>query len=83
MQKTALNQSHHEMSAKMVDFAGWELPILFSSVLEEHNAVRTSSGVFDVSHMGQFFVEGKDSELFLSNLTTWDFSNLSIGKCRY
>ena len=83
MQKTALNQSHHEMGAKMVNFAGWEMPILFSSVLKEHNAVRTSSGVFDVSHMGQFFVDGKDSESFLSNLTTWDFSNLSIGKCRY
>ena len=83
LQKTALNHLHHEAGAKIVDFAGWEMPILFSSVLDEYKSVRTSSGVFDVSHMGQFFVEGKDSELFLSNLTTWDFSKLSIGKCRY
>ena len=67
----------------MVDFAGWEMPILFSSIIGEHNSVRNSSGVFDVSHMGQFFVDGKDSELFLSKLTTWDFSNLPVGKCRY
>ena len=71
------------MNAKMVDFAGWEMPILFSSVLEEHNSVRNSSGIFDVSHMGQFFVKGKDSEIFLSKVTTWDFSNLSVGRCRY
>tara|TARA_Y100000588_G_C14254758_1_gene924939 strand:+ start:314 stop:1348 length:1035 start_codon:yes stop_codon:yes gene_type:complete len=82
-QKTALNQMHHKMNAKMVDFAGWEMPILFSSVLEEHNSVRNSSGIFDVSHMGQFFVKGKDSEIFLSKVTTWDFSNLSVGRCRY
>ena len=58
MKKTALNQIHHDMGAKMVDFVGFEMPVQFEGINIEHETVRKKVGVFDVSHMGEFWVEG-------------------------
>jgi len=62
MKKTALNNIHHEAGAKMVPFAGYEMPVVYTSIQEEHMAVREKAGIFDVSHMGQFLVRGKDAK---------------------
>tara|TARA_Y100000996_G_scaffold16110_1_gene12191 strand:- start:117 stop:1097 length:981 start_codon:yes stop_codon:yes gene_type:complete len=67
----------------MVDFAGWHMPIQYTSIVSEHNAVRERVGIFDVSHMGQIFISGKDASSFLSYVTTWDVNKLSEGDCRY
>ncbi len=67
----------------MVDFAGWHMPIQYTSIVSEHNLVRERVGIFDVSHMGQIFVSGKEASDFLSYVTTWDMNRLSKGDCRY
>lgn len=69
--------------AKMVPFGGWEMPVQFSSIKEEHEAVRTRAGFFDVSHMGEIVVSGPDAAQFLQYLTTNDISKLQIGKAQY
>ncbi|HYO74927.1 MAG TPA: glycine cleavage system aminomethyltransferase GcvT, partial [Thermoanaerobaculia bacterium] len=56
LRKTPLNQLHRELGGKMVDFGGWDLPVQFSGILDEHEAVRTNVGIFDVSHMGEITV---------------------------
>ena len=60
MNKTPLHKSHIELGAKMVNFSNWEMPISYSSLIEEHNAVRNSAGIFDVSHMAVFDFDGGD-----------------------
>jgi len=62
MKKTALNEIHKKAGAKMVEFAGFEMPVEFSGIRDEHMAVRNSCGIFDVSHMGEFWVTGKFQE---------------------
>ena len=66
LKRTPLFESYKKLGAKVIDFGGWELPVQFSSILEEHEAVRTQAGLFDVSHMGEFIVEGKDAESFIN-----------------
>ncbi len=83
MKITALNKIHKALGAKMLDFAGFEMPIQYEGVNTEHETVRNDVGVFDVSHMGNFFVEGKDSLSFLQFITSNDVSKLSIGKIQY
>ena len=83
LSKTCLHDNHVRLGAKMVDFAGWHMPIQYTSIVSEHNAVRERVGIFDVSHMGQIFVSGKDASSFLSYVTTWDVNKLSDGDCRY
>ena len=83
LSKTCLHGNHVRLGAKMVDFAGWHMPIQYTSIVSEHNAVRERVGIFDVSHMGQIFVSGKDASSFLSYVTTWDVNKLSDGDCRY
>ena len=61
MKKLALNEKHIELGAKMVDFAGFYMPISYTNLKEEHLAVRSNVGVFDVSHMGEFIVKGKET----------------------
>ncbi len=70
LKKTPLYERHKELGAKMGEFAGWELPLWYSSIIEEHNAVRNVVGVFDVSHMGELFVQGKDAQKFVNYLIT-------------
>jgi aminomethyltransferase len=68
--KTLLYDTHVALGGKMVEFAGWEMPIQYSGILQEHKAVRENSGIFDVSHMGRILVEGKDAEPFLESIST-------------
>lgn len=81
--KTHLYDEHLKLGAKIVPFAGWDMPVQYSSVKEEVLAVRQSVGVFDVSHMGEFFIEGKDAEAFVDHLLTNDILNAPFGKAIY
>jgi len=81
--KTSLNETHKEMGAKMVVFAGWEMPVWYSSVLEEHQAVRQAAGLFDVTHMGVFQAEGPDAGTFLDSVCGNDISSLEEGESCY
>ena len=80
---TPLNNIHNEMGAKLVDFGGWEMPVQYSSILEEHNAVRNAAGLFDVSHMGEVYARGANAFKFCQNLVTNDINKLSPGKVLY
>lgn len=81
--KTAFYDLHKEYNAKIVDFAGFEMPVQYEGIIAEHMAVRNSVGVFDVSHMGEFFVKGKDALAFVQKVTTNDASKLVKGKIQY
>lgn len=81
--QTFLHDKHVELGAKMVDFAGWHMPVQYSSIIEEHNTVRTNIGIFDVSHMGEIVVEGKDALPFLNKIVPQDVSKLVDSKAVY
>ena len=82
--KTVLHAKHIEAGAKMVDFHGWEMPINYGSQIEEHNAVRTDAGMFDVSHMTIVDVKGADAKAFLRKLVANDVAKLTVpGKALY
>jgi len=81
--KTALHAEHLRLGAKMVPFGGWEMPVQFSSIREEHVAVRTRAGLFDVSHMGEFWVEGPQALDLVQYLTSNDASRLGEGQIQY
>ena len=83
MKKTKLFEIHQNLGAKIVEFAGYLMPIQYSSIITEHNAVRNSAGVFDVSHMGEVFVTGKNALDFVQYITVNDASKLSPGKVQY
>lgn len=81
--KTHLYDEHVKLGAKIVPFAGWDMPVQYSSLKDEVLAVRNSVGVFDVSHMGEFFIEGQDAEKFADHLVTNDVLNAASGKAVY
>ncbi len=83
MKKTALNAMHRQMGAKMVEFAGWDMPVQFEGINAEHKTVRTKLGVFDVSHMGEFWVEGPHAFELLQKVTTNNVAALVDGKVQY
>ena len=83
MKKTALYDKHVALGAKMVPFAGFDMPVQYSGVTEEHFAVREKVGLFDVSHMGQFFVEGPQAKALLQKVTTNNLDTLEDGKAQY
>ena len=83
MNKTALYNKHVSLGAKIVPFAGFEMPVQYSGVTEEHFAVREKVGIFDVSHMGQFFVEGASAKDLLQYVTSNNVENLENGKAQY
>ena len=83
MNKTALYDKHVSLGAKMVPFAGFEMPVQYSSVTQEHVAVREKVGIFDVSHMGQFFIEGATAKDLLQFVTTNNVDTLENGKAQY
>jgi len=83
MKVTALNQVHKNSGAKMVPFAGYEMPVQYSGVNQEHMVVREGVGVFDVSHMGQFFAKGPEVEKLLQYITTNDVAKVAIGQAQY
>jgi len=83
MKKTALYDKHVSLGAKIVPFAGFEMPVQYSGVTEEHFAVREKAGLFDVSHMGQFFIEGEGAKDLLQYVTTNNVDALENGKAQY
>lgn len=83
LKRTPLYEQHLALGAKMVPFAGWEMPVQYSGVIPEHHATRRSAGVFDVSHMGEIFVEGRDAEKFLSHIACNDVTVLGDNRAQY
>lgn len=83
MHITPLNGWHHTHQGRMVDFAGWEMPVQYSSIVEEHNAVRSTAGLFDISHMGRLQFYGDSSQAFLNGMLTNDTEKLKAGDVRY
>lgn len=81
--RTPLYAFHLEHGARFVPFGGWEMPVQYTSILQEHQAVRQAMGLFDVSHMGEAWVEGPEASKFLDYLLTNDFNNLQVGDCKY
>lgn len=83
MKETALTQLHISLGAKMAEFAGYNMPIVYSGINDEHKAVRNSVGVFDVSHMGEFMLKGEKALDLIQMVTTNDASKLTDGKIQY
>jgi aminomethyltransferase len=83
LKKTPLHTVEHELGGKMIDFGGWELPVQFTSIIDEHQAVRTGAGLFDVSHMGEIVVKGPDALTLLQKMTCNDVSKLEDGRAQY
>ncbi len=83
MKKTAFTEIHRSLGAKLVEFAGFEMPVQYSGIIDEHFAVRKNVGVFDVTHMGEFIVRGKDATAFLQRMTINDVSKLFEGRVQY
>jgi aminomethyltransferase len=80
LKKVALNDLHEKLGAKMVPFAGYNMPVRYSSDIEEHLCVRNGVGVFDVSHMGEFVLNGPDAMDLIQRVVSNDVSKLSMGK---
>ena len=83
LKTTCLHDRHVELGAKMSPFAGFDMPIQYSGIIDEHNAVRTKAGMFDVSHMGEVFISGKDAARFVNHIFTNDVSSMPDGKILY
>lgn len=83
MAKTFLYDEHVKLNARMVDFAGWDMPVQYRSIIEEHNNVRNNVGLFDVSHMGEIFVSGKDALVYLQTLVPQDIAKIIDKKAKY
>jgi aminomethyltransferase len=83
VRRTPLFEQHQELGAKIVDFAGWEMPVLYEGIREEHTAVRTHAGMFDVSHMGEVEVEGPGALKFLQLVLSNDVAKIAIGGAQY
>jgi len=83
MKKTRFNELHHKLGGKMIEFCGWEMPVEYSGIIPEHMAVRTRAGLFDVSHMGEVLVTGKDALAYVQWLTPNDASKLVPGQVQY
>jgi len=81
--RTPLYEKHLELGAKMVDFAGWEMPVQYEGIREEHSAVRTHAGMFDVSHMGEVEVEGPGALAFLQRVLSNDAAKIDLGGAQY
>jgi glycine cleavage system T protein len=82
-QKTCLYDKHIALGAKMMPFGGFDMPIEYTSIVEEHNAVRQAAGIFDVSHMGEILVTGEDSEKYVNYIFSNDITGAPVGKILY
>ena len=83
IQSTCLHDKHLALGAKMMPFAGFDMPIEYTSIIEEHNAVRNAAGIFDVSHMGEILITGEDAEPFVNYLFSNDIKDIPVGKIVY
>ena len=82
LRKTALNATHRALGAKMVDFGGWDMPVEYSGLIAEHMAVRTSAGLFDVSHMGEIQLRGPGSLAAVQHLCMNDATKLAVSQAQ-
>jgi aminomethyltransferase len=80
---TPLNSVHRRMKARMVDFGGWDMPVQYSGIIEEHNAVRNAVGLFDVSHMGEIEIRGPEALRLANSVTTNNVAKLRVGQAQY
>ncbi|HHY23324.1 MAG TPA: glycine cleavage system aminomethyltransferase GcvT [Clostridiaceae bacterium] len=83
MKKTPLYEVHCNLGGKIVDFAGWALPVQYTGIIEEHEKVRNVAGLFDVSHMGEILVQGQDAERFIQKIITNNVSRINVGRIQY
>ncbi len=83
LKRTPLFETHQRLGAKLIDFGGWEMPVQYTSIVDEHHAVRKAAGIFDISHMGEIFVTGTAAEEFLNWALTNDVRKLSPGLGQY
>ncbi|MCL2484835.1 MAG: glycine cleavage system aminomethyltransferase GcvT [Endomicrobia bacterium] len=83
MKKTPLYEEHKKLNAKFTEFSGWEMPVQYSSIMDEHNSVRSAAGMFDTSHMGTFIVSGNNTEGFLNKVSLGNISGLNENRARY
>src|SRR6202451_1459957 len=83
VRKTALNSIHRQLGAKMVNFGGWDMPLEYSGILAEHEAVRTRAGLFDVSHMGEIEIRGPDALGLVQLVSCNNAAKLNVGQAHY
>ena len=83
MKSTALYEEHQSLDAKMIDFGGWQMPVQYSGIIDEHKAVRNKAGIFDVSHMGEILISGKEALDLVQKIITNDASKLTNGDVLY
>ena len=83
LNQTPLYDAHLKYGGKVIDFGGWALPVQYSGIIEEHEAVRNNAGLFDVSHMGEVMVEGKDAESYINYLVSNDVTKVKINQAQY
>jgi aminomethyltransferase len=83
MKRTPLFAAHQKLGAKLIEFGGWEMPVYYTSIMDEHQAVRRAAGLFDISHMGELFVRGTAAETFLNQTLTNDLRKLAVGLGQY
>ena len=83
LKRTPLFSVYEKHGAKLVEFGGWEMPVQFSGIIDEHNTVRNSAGVFDVSHMGEVYVKGPDAERFIQYITTNNVKKIADKQVQY
>jgi aminomethyltransferase len=83
MKRTPLYAAHRRAKAKMVEFAGWEMPVQYTGVIEEHRAVRSRAGIFDVSHMGEIDIQGPDAVEFCQQISANDVSRMKVSQAQY
>jgi len=83
LKRTPLFEAHRELGGKLIEFGGWEMPVQYTSIIDEHTTVRKAAGIFDISHMGEILVSGAYAEAFLNHLLTNDARKLSLGQGQY
>src|ERR1044071_6488840 len=83
LKRTPFYDFHVSAGAKMVDFAGWEMPLLYRGIVEEHEQTRKSGSIFDVSHMGGLYFSGKEAQAFLNCVLTRNVADQRVGQSRY
>jgi aminomethyltransferase len=83
LKTTPLHAEHVRLGAKMIGFGGWDMPVQYTGIMDEHHAVRTALGVFDISHMGQFFVRGDGGAAWLNRMLTNNVDKLAVGQGQY
>src|ERR1043166_8342350 len=83
LKRTPLFDAHQKLGGKLVEFGGWEMPVQYTGILDEHQAVRTAAGIFDISHMGEVLVKGPAAAAFLNRTLTNNVEKLALNTGQY